>query len=89
MAIKPGTLSDFSNSMAASIEGELNAMLIAAGLPTLPADTDKRDDHRRLFVAIARGVVGHLKANQSSIRVTYDDDGVSETATTTLTVTGI
>jgi hypothetical protein len=75
--------------MAAAIEAELNAMLLAAGLPLLPADAERRDDHRRLFVAIARGVVGHMKANQSSIQITYDDDGSTETATTNLSVTGI
>ena len=89
MPIKPGSLVDFSGSMAAAIETELNTMLLLAGLPQLPAEADRRDDHRRLFVAIARGVVGHLKANQSSIQITYDDDGSTETATTNLSVTGM
>ena len=89
MPIKPGTLANFGNSMAAEMESELNAMLIAAGLPPLPATEPERSDHRRLFVAIARGVVKHLKANQTSLVVPYEDDGFDRTTSVQLNTTGI
>lgn len=90
MAIKPGTLDDFSGSMAEAIEQSLNTSLIADGLPGLPMeDTPERRDRRRLFVAIARGVVGHLKAQQASMVVPYDDDGLSRSTSVTLGTTGI
>jgi len=90
MAIKPGTLDDFDSSMAQAIENQLNATLIADGLPGLPMDNNaERRDRRRLFVAIARGVVEHLKAHQASIVVPYDDDGVGKLTSANLTVTGI
>lgn len=90
MAIKPGTLDDFSSSMAEAIEQALDATLIADGLPGLPMDdTPERRDRRRLFVAIARGVVGHLKAQQASLVVDYDDNGVGRTTSVTLGTTGV
>lgn len=89
MAIKPGTLVDFGGSMAAEMESELNAMLVFAGLPPLPASSPDRDDHRRLFVAIARGVVKHLKAHQGDIEVPYHADGSNHTTSAVLDVTGI
>ena len=87
MAIRPGTLDTFPGSMAEAIEVELNLMLAADNLPQVPLDAspDTRD-RRRLFVAIARGVVNHLAANQASIVVPYVDDGVAKTTTATLTV---
>lgn len=90
MPLKPGTLGDFSGSMAQAIEAELNAMLIADGLPPLPIDAgqDTRD-RRRLFVAIARGVVGHLKANEASFVIPYVDDGTSKSTSPDIATTGI
>lgn len=80
MAIKPGNLgskadplpipSAFANSMAAAIEAELNTLLLADGLPTLDIDnTPESRDRRRLFAAIARGVVRHLHDNLDAIKV--------------------
>jgi hypothetical protein len=90
MAIKPGTLGDFGGSMAEAIELQLNLMLIADGLPPLPFDSSQETrDRRRLFVAIARGVVGHLRDNQASILVSYEDDLVVKSTSATLSVTGI
>ena len=54
MAIRPGTLDTFNGSMAHAIENEL-APLLDTALPAL--GTPERRDTRRLFVAIARGVV--------------------------------
>jgi hypothetical protein len=82
--IKPGNLKvpafedygDFANSMAKAIEDELNALLTLDGLPTLPTtpigDREIRD-RRRLFVAIARGVVRHLRDHSDAIDVVRAD----------------
>lgn len=90
MPIKPGSLGDFSGSMAAAIESELNAMLVNDGLPGLPVDSSPETrDRRRLFVAIARGVVRHLRDNQASIVVPYEADGSNRSTSATLVVSGI
>jgi hypothetical protein len=82
--VKPGNLKppaledygDFANSMAKAIEDELNALLSLDGLPTLPTTpiTDREiRDRRRLFVAIARGVVRHLRDHGAAIDVQLPD----------------
>ncbi len=61
----------YDNSLAAAIEHELNLLLQADGLATLPLDnTQDTRDRRRMFVAIARGVVRHLRDNANAIDVT-------------------
>jgi S-adenosylmethionine synthetase len=52
----------FYPSMALDIENELNTLMMADGLPKLSTDVSDQSvrDRRRLFVAIARGVVKHL-----------------------------
>lgn len=90
MAIKPGTLDDFGASLAEEIEGQLNATLLADGLPGLPMDdTPERRDRRRLFVAIARGVVRHLALHQADLEVGYFDNGIPRSTHVTLNTTGI
>lgn len=90
MPIKPGTLDDFAGSMAEAIEAQLDTMLRAEGQPGLPMDASPETrDRRRLFVAIARGVVAHLKVQESSIVVAYVDDGVNRSASAKLSVAGI
>ena len=87
MPIKPGTLDDFANSMAAEIETQLDALLTADGLPGLPMDPSQETrDRRRLFVAIARGVVQHLHDHESSIVVRYRDNSTWRTTSATLQV---
>lgn len=85
MAIRPGTLNNFNGSMAQAIETEL-APLLDTALPAL--GTPERRDMRRLFVAIARGVVSHLKANQASMVVPYVDDGMNKSTSVDLMVDG-
>ncbi|BCH26317.1 hypothetical protein [Mesorhizobium sp. L-8-3] len=66
----------FTDSMAEEIEQELNALMTADGLPSLDlnaSDTTVRD-RRRLFVAIARGIVRHLENNKSAIKVYCEHD---------------
>jgi hypothetical protein len=61
--------------MAMAIEDELNSLLALDGLPTLPTTpSDDREirDRRRLFVAIARGVVRHLRDHSDAIDVPHN-----------------
>jgi hypothetical protein len=58
----------FTNSMAAAIETQLNAMLTEP----LPADdTPEARDRRRFFAALARGVIKHLKDNPDALEVVF------------------
>jgi hypothetical protein len=54
------------NSMGAAIERQLNNLL-AQPLPT--DDTDEARDRRRMFAAIARGVIEHLAANPDALKI--------------------
>jgi hypothetical protein len=81
--LKPGKLpvagntTPFDNSLAAAIEDQLNALLPQA----LPKDdSPETRDRRRLFVAIARGVIEHLNANAASIKIHFGG-GVTRTPT--------
>ena len=57
-------------SMAAAIERQLNDLLADAGLDELPTDdTPEARDRRRMFAAIARGVIEHLAANPQALRI--------------------
>ena len=76
----PSTPAAFADSMAADIEAAFNDLLQDAGLPPLADDNSKESrDRRRLFVAIARGVVRHLVEHQDAftIHVPHDVDGVT------------
>jgi hypothetical protein len=90
MPLKPGSLDDFAFSMAAAIENELNLSLLADGLPGLPMDASRETrDRRRLFVAIARGVVRHLRDNEGSFVIPYQDGGTNRTTAPDISVTGL
>lgn len=69
--LKPGSLANFANSMAAEIESELDAMMIADGLPPMSMDESEQSvrDRRRFFIAIARGVVRHIEQRKAAIQV--------------------
>jgi hypothetical protein len=82
--LKPGAMgspldgttpAEFANSMAAAMEAELNKLLQADGLPQLTVNDNSREtrDRRRLFVAIARGVVRHLDEQHEAIKVQRTD----------------
>lgn len=73
--------SDYVNSMAAEIERELNRLLRLDDLEPPPGDPDvahpseddrELRDRRRLFIAIARGVVKHLKDQANAIDIPHD-----------------
>jgi hypothetical protein len=55
------------NSMAAAIERHLNELLGPNALPT--EDTPEARDRRRMFAAVARGVIDHLAANPEALKV--------------------
>ena len=60
-----GTLADFNGSMAQAIE---NALIDLLGpLPSAPQNLV--DDRRALFIAISRGVINHLKANEAAFKI--------------------
>lgn len=65
---------DFFASMGLAIEQELNNLLQGAGKERLPtADTEEARDRRRLFAAIARGVIRHMRENDDAFRVVFDN----------------
>lgn len=62
MPIKAGTVSDFSNSMAAAMEQAMSEEYIRLKDEPFPSDLGQEDRHM-LFTAIAQGVVKHLTEN--------------------------
>lgn len=84
--LKPGDFKDlvvedyggFFGSMAATMDAELNRLLDLDDLPQLPTDLNDKDvrARRRLFVAIARGVVRHLVDNPDAFDVSVTGDGI-------------
>lgn len=60
-----GSLTDFADSLAAEIEEALADVRLEAGLDVPPDD----DDRRMLFIAIARGVVAHLKKKEAAFAI--------------------
>jgi len=60
-----GSLDEFEGSMAADIEDALHDVALEEGLDPPPDD----DGRRMLFVAIARGVIEHLRRNEEAFRI--------------------
>jgi hypothetical protein len=54
------------NSMAAAIERQLNRLLVD---PLPFEDSPEAQDRRRMFAAIARGVIEHLAANPDALKI--------------------
>ena len=76
--LKPGNLPSasaptaFENSLAKAIEDQLNWLLDNDDIEKLPTDDSQETrDRRRMFVAIARGVIQHLNDNRNSIRIDF------------------
>jgi hypothetical protein len=63
-----GSLGDMAGSLAREIEEALRDVRLEAGLEPPPQD----EDARMLFIAIGRGVVEHLKANESAFAIRVD-----------------
>ena len=70
MAIKPGTVADFNDSMAAAMENALATEYLALKGSPLPEMGE--EDRRMLLVAIAQGVTRHLLDNLPSIQMSVD-----------------
>jgi hypothetical protein len=76
---------DIEDSMAKDIEEELSDLRIAEGLGPLPAGDSR--DRRIFFLAIARGVIRHLKEKEDAFHVSVAVNGAhNHNATTTLDV---
>lgn len=72
-----GTISDFdsADNMAKEIENALAAVRAANGITQhLPKD-DNAKDMRMTFIAIATGVINHLKKNPAAFAVQVTDLG--------------
>ena len=75
MSLDPGTHDNFTGTMAAAMEAAfLNQWTKYNG--DLPVPTGKKLDSMRLFfVAVAQGVVQHLRDNPDAINLTVDSGG--------------
>lgn len=78
-----GSKDRFAGSMAEAMESELNKVRLEHGLPPLPLGNPQT---RILFLAIARGVVRHLKQHEAAFAVQvkgqYPGTGETTVATT-------
>jgi hypothetical protein len=74
----------FAGSMADEIEQAFNRLL-PEPLPT--ADSRETRDRRRLFVAIAEGVIKHLDSHSPALNVVFDAVPFEGTITAHVTVT--
>jgi hypothetical protein len=66
-----GTIGDFGDSMAEEIEIAMNSL--SGPLPSAPPKVV--EDRRKLFIAIANGVIRHLQKHQAAVAVTLDGGG--------------
>ena len=66
-----GTLADFDDSLAQEIEIAMNSL--SGPLPSAPQKVV--DDRRKLFIAIANGVINHLRNHQAAVEITLDGSG--------------
>lgn len=71
-SLKAGTIADFTGSMA---EEMANAFLSewAPAMDPQPKPTEINNQMRLMFVAIAQGVVKHLKENPGAFAVSVSD----------------
>lgn len=76
-ASSPQVPSAFTASMAQAMENAYRQSLVDDGKhPFETAGNSEEDrDRRRIFVAIAQGVVGHLAANTDAIKVVPQGTG--------------
>ena len=60
---------DFANSMADAMDTAFHTLLSKEGMKTFAVDTNSKEarDRRRLFVAIAQGVIRHLTDNAGAL----------------------
>jgi hypothetical protein len=62
--------SEFASSMARAMEIALNQFLTGEGKDAVPIDnTAESRDRRILFLAISKGIIDHLAANQAAFQI--------------------
>jgi hypothetical protein len=66
--------SETDRTMAAEIEWHLNRLL-PDPYKLAPEDSDEARDRRRLFAAIARGIVEHLLEHPQALQVVFTSAG--------------
>jgi hypothetical protein len=71
-----GTLANFNDSMAKEIEDALTNLI--GPLPSAPEKLVH--DRRVLFIAIANGVINHLKNKQAALEIAFDVGPIHVTA---------
>jgi hypothetical protein len=73
MPLQPGTVTDFANSMAAAMETAFKQQWpYVMGDAPVPATSEQM---KLLFVAVAQGVVNHLKDHHASFKVQVNETG--------------
>jgi hypothetical protein len=62
---------DFANSMADAIDSAFRELLVLEGMTPFDLETNTKEarDRRRLFVAIAQGVIRHLTDQGAALTV--------------------
>ncbi len=70
MALKAGTVGDFSDSMAEAMEDALKAEYLIVKEEALPESPD--EDRRLLLVAIAQGITRYLKSNPDAWQISVE-----------------
>ena len=61
--------SAFADSMAKAMEDALNVLLADEGNPTVPVDNTRESrDRRIMFLAISKGIIDHLVANEGAFQ---------------------
>jgi hypothetical protein len=72
--LRGGSIMDFSGSMADAMLQAMDEALAESGRPAMSETS--RPGMQTLFVAIARGVIRHMKANEAAFHVQFP--GTSE-----------
>jgi len=74
-----GTLADFdvTDNMAREIESAFRAVRLSAGITDPLPSGPRANDMRMMFIAIATGVINHLKNNPKAFAVEVSDNTVT------------
>jgi hypothetical protein len=85
-----GTLADFdsADNMAKEIENAYKAVRILAGITDPLPSGPRANDMRMMFIAIATGVINHLKNNPAAFAVEVTGDLVNQVNGNLLTSDG-
>jgi|ERR1700675_1166273 len=85
-----GTLADFesTDNMAKEIENAFAAVRLSAGITDSLPKGANANDMRMMFIAIATGVINHLKNNPAALAVQVQGDLANQVQGTVLTSDG-